>query len=176
MNEKFLKKLSGIENMKGIFFVRFIIGIFSIFYGFLILSLHMDNGWTKISISLAFFGFGLMFILDGQSILREYFTSNQIRELVIEESKPSLIRFVEFLFIIGSVLFFIKFYNLENPSLYPVVIFLISLLLIMIFHKKISHLELSKNKILIKMQKDQERDFENLESKKKEWDFEIKEI
>ena len=74
MKEKIIRKLSGIENLLGIAKGRIIIGIIFIIYGIIFLSINsIDNLWVKISISLAFFGLGFMFIFDGQSILREYF-------------------------------------------------------------------------------------------------------
>lgn len=96
MNEKIFRKLSGIDNLKGISLGRLIIGIIFIVYGFLILYLHIDDIWIKISIALAFWGLGLMFILDGQSVLREYFGEKQIRKLdsynpKIEDKKLSKI-------------------------------------------------------------------------------------
>lgn len=73
--ENILKKFSGVNNLKAVFFGRSIIGLAFIFYGLLTLtSISIEDVWTKWSIALAFFGLGLMFILDGQSILREYFT------------------------------------------------------------------------------------------------------
>ncbi len=175
--ENFLRKISGIDNLKGIFWSRFIIGLIFIIYGVLILKqISISNeDMTKISITLAFFGLGLMFILDGQSILREYFTTDKKRE-INKEQESLLIFSAKLFFIIGSILFFVKFYILESPSLYPMVIFLTLIFITIIFRKRILHLEVSRDKILVKMKEDQENDYKNLQSKQKEWDFEIKEV
>mgnify|MGYP001620046375 CR=1 FL=1 len=74
MKEKMLRRLSGIDNLLRIAKGRFIIGIIFIIYGVIILLADSINDfWIKISIAVAFFGLGLTFVLDGQSILREYF-------------------------------------------------------------------------------------------------------
>ncbi|VVB77942.1 Uncharacterised protein [uncultured archaeon] len=176
MSEKFLRALSGIDNLKGVFLGRVIIGMVLSGYGFLIFFLNsISDQWTRISLASAFWGLGLMFILDGQATLREYFTNNS-KSKITPESKHSLTSILAIFFIIGVILFFIKFYSLENPSLYPMIIFLISILLILVFHEKISHFEISKDKLLVKMKKDQEQYYDNIESKKKEWDFKIEEV
>jgi predicted membrane protein len=81
---------------------------------------------------------------------------------------------MKLIFVTGSILFFIKFYAAEIPSLYSMVLFLIAIILIILFYKKITHFEISKNKILVKMKEDQEKDYESIEAKKKEWNFEIR--
>ena len=90
MDEKFLKKLSGIDNLLSIFKCRVIIGSIFVVYGLLVLFVSMDI-WIKISIMLAFFGLGMMFILDGQSILRQYFNNkNREKENTIFKTKEKI--------------------------------------------------------------------------------------
>jgi hypothetical protein len=77
MDKKFWKKISGRENLLKISKFRFIFGFVFIIYGIVMLNLTLGNVLTSISISLAFIGLGFMFILDGQSILREYFSKEK---------------------------------------------------------------------------------------------------
>ncbi len=78
MNDYILKKLFGIENPLGVFWGRLIIGIVLSVYGFLIFFLNsIEDQWTRISIAMAFLGLGLMFIFDGRTILKEYFSNQQ---------------------------------------------------------------------------------------------------
>jgi len=174
MWEKLLKLASGINNLKSVFYGRLLIGLIFIFYGFAVFYFSpIKDIWIKWSILLAFLGIGATFVLDGQSILREYFTNNQKTKII--NSQDSFTGLLKLFFVIGSLLFFVKFYTLENPSLYPIAMLLIAIILILVFHKKISHFEISKNKVLIKMKEDKEKDYDNLQLKKKNWNFEIKE-
>lgn len=176
-SENLLKKFSGINNLKAVFWGRLFIGLVFLIYGVLILNfISIEDIWTKWSIALAFLGLGLTFILDGQSALREYFTGSKISEIKNREANGLIISIIVLFFIIGTILFFIKFNNLENPSLYPMAIFLVAILIILIFQDKISHFELSKDKIIVKMKEGEEKDYEKIESKKKEWGFKIEEV
>ena len=168
--EKILRKLSGIDDLLWTSLFRLIIGIAFLAYGFLTLWLVQDF-WFKISTMLAFCALGLMFILDGQSILREYFINKQRAQIENKEINSLLIIFAKLFFIIGSALFFTKFYTIENPSLYPLVIFLISLFLIIIFYKKISHFELSSKGVIVKMARDIDVSYQKMEPSKKEWNY-----
>ena len=125
-----------------------------------------------------------MFILDGQSILREYFTNNQKTKII--NSQDSFTGLLKLFFVIGSLLFFVKFYTLESPSLYSIVIFLISLILIIviiIFRKDIISFKISKDGFEINLvnrtasleKKLEDLTYETNELKKPEWNFEIKE-
>lgn len=141
--ENILKKFSGVNNLKAVFFGRFFIGITFIFYGILVLKfISIEDVWTKWSIALAFFGLGLMFILDGQSILREYFNRDYNKPHFRNEH-PLLIKIAEFIFIIGSILFLIKFYNSDNVSFYPLIIFLIAIFIIIVFYERISNFKIN---------------------------------
>jgi len=73
MKEEFLKEISGINNLKRVSLGRIIIGLVLVIYGVIVLSIPFDDPWTKITIAFVFFGLGLAFLLDGQSVLREYF-------------------------------------------------------------------------------------------------------
>ena len=174
MKEKFLRALSGVDNLKGIFWGRVTIGFFLIIYGFAIFSLNSIEQWTKISLAVAFWGIGLSFVFEGQSALREYFTNKEPVRRAISQPLPFIEFFGKLFFVSGGILFLVKFYVAENISFYPIVIFLILLFIIITFKDKISHFELSKNKLLIKMKEDQEKNYDKLEPKKKEWNFEIK--
>jgi hypothetical protein len=74
--KNFFRKLSGLEDLFSIALVRFIIGILFIAYGVLIDILIEKTVLEELSIFIAFAGLGLMFILDGQNVLREYFKNN----------------------------------------------------------------------------------------------------
>ncbi len=76
--EKILRFISGTDNLKAVALTRLIIGIIFIGYGLTIFSFPIEL-WTKSSLLLAFFGLGLMFIFDGQSILREYLRDQRFK-------------------------------------------------------------------------------------------------
>lgn len=174
--ENILRKFSGVNHLKSTLIFRFIIGLVFVIYGFFIFYLtNIEDIWVKTSVSLAFWGLGLMFILDCQSILREYFSGLKVNKAK-NNGTGLLILLIGLFFVIGTILLFIKFNNLENPSLYPMIIFLVAILVILIFQEKISHFELSKDRIVVKMKEDQEKDYENIESRKKEWGFKIEEV
>jgi len=74
MCEKLLKWLSGINRLKAVAIFRIVVGFIIVGYGFLLFSLiEIDGFWTKISVPSTLWALGLMFIFDGQSILRESF-------------------------------------------------------------------------------------------------------
>ncbi|MGV8142168.1 MAG: hypothetical protein ACP5NS_00860 [Candidatus Pacearchaeota archaeon] len=184
--EKILRRLSGVDNLISMFWCRILIGILFIFYG-LIIFFNLTNVldfWTKISIAIAFFGLGLTFLIDGQSLLRDYFNNNSKTYLKTEKKQSFSIMFAKIFFITGSILFFIKFYSIENPSLYPIVIFLITIIVIIIFHHNISHIKISKEGFEINLGNRTsiiEERIENLENeinelKKTEWNFKITEV
>ncbi len=136
MNKNFLRKLSGIENLRGIFNGRFIIGLVFIIYGILIFCFNsIENFWVKVSITLAFFGLGLMFILEGQSILREYFRNEQKKKLgnkkitIINKKNNSKLKInllgiyliiILLIFILIGVLAYIS--KLENKFIFSLII------------------------------------------------------
>ncbi len=185
MWEKLLKWASGINNLKGVFYGRLVIGLIFIFYGFAVFYFSpIRDIWIKWSILLAFLGIGATFVLDGQSILREYFTKNQ--KTKIEISQDSLIDLLKLSFVIGSLLLFFKFYTLKEASLYPIVLFLIFIILAIIiinFRKDIISFKISKEGFEINLgnrtssleKKLEDLTYETNESKKTEWNFEIKE-
>lgn len=178
MSDRFLRIISGVDHLKATFWGKIGIGTLFIIYGVVILWLvHFEDIWLKISIVLAFFGLGLTFVLDGQSILREYFGNVQ-KDVYKRKCDPYsfLGKAIGFLFILGSLLLFFKFYTSENPSLYPITIFLIAILSILIFRERISHFEISKSRLLVKMKNEQEQSYENIESKKKDWGFTIERV
>lgn len=86
-------------------------------------------------------------------------------------TKPNLMSFMGVIFVVGCILFFIGFYTLPSSSLYPMMIFLISILLIRVFQEKISYFELSKNAVFVKMKEDQEKDYDKTTSLKKQWNY-----
>ncbi len=123
-DEGFLRKLSGINNLKGISLSRFIIGLVLVFYGFGIFFLNsIGDIWLRISLATAFWGLGLMFILEGQSILREHFYNKQEKSVVankIKEADPNRAKInllgVYLLSILGLFIFLgVKFY-LNQPE------------------------------------------------------------
>ena len=143
MGEKFLRVLSGIDNLKLTAIFRIIVGLVIIVYGFIMFFLiKIDTFWTKIGIPSTLWALGLMFILDGQSILREYFNRDYNKPHFGNEH-PLLIKIAEFIFIIGSILFLIKFYNSDNVSFYPLIIFLIAIFIIIVFYERISNFKIN---------------------------------
>lgn len=182
MSEKFLRALSGIDNLKATAIFRMIVGLVIVIYGFILFSLTaLDEFWTKISVPSALWALGLMFIFDGSSILREYFKSNRKIESEPTRQLSPLIKSIKLLFIIGSLLFFIKFSMQESPSLYPLVIYLLGIFLVSVFYDKISHLKISREGVEMSLNQIPaiKKELNNLiyeinESKKPLWNFEVK--
>jgi hypothetical protein len=173
MNEEILRKISMVDNMKSLFWGRIILGILFLIYVAIILIFGKADTWTKLSIALAFAGLGLMFILDGQNVLREYFSSKPPISSYTGQKSVLFLIIMKILLVAGSILFLVKFYQLNNPSMYPITIFLISIFLIILFQNKISHFELSKERLLVKMKEDNDEEYNNIEQKKKEMGFQI---
>lgn len=79
--EKCITFLSGINNLRGLALGRFILGIVFLIYGVIFYDLSkIGEFWTKLSLCIALWGLGLMFILDGQNILREYVKFSRITQ------------------------------------------------------------------------------------------------
>jgi len=78
--EKFLRGLSGIDYLKHFSLIRIIFGLFLVGYGFGIYFLGNINEFSwRLSISSVFWTLGIMFILDGQTMLREYFRNKKYK-------------------------------------------------------------------------------------------------
>ena len=71
--EKFLRFISGIDNLKSAGIGRIILGLVFILFGLLVWPLELTGDYPMISLGVAFFALGFTFIFDGLSILREYF-------------------------------------------------------------------------------------------------------
>lgn len=117
---KILRHISGIDNPKGTFYGRLIIGCLFVVYGLLVF-------WTNLSLAIAFFALGLTFILDGQSILREYFSKNEIRLRKSQKEKQNKvilnIRFLAYFFIfIISILIFLLIIIFLEELVHPLVL------------------------------------------------------
>jgi len=70
----FWRFVSGIDYLKGTAIFRILIGLVIVIFGVTLYSfINFENSWEKISISSALWALGLMFIFDGQTMLREYF-------------------------------------------------------------------------------------------------------
>jgi len=77
----FLRFLSGIDNLKGTAILRICIGLIIFAFGLILyFFINFENFLTRISIPSALWALGLMFIFDGQSILREYFKDKPKKE------------------------------------------------------------------------------------------------
>ena len=73
MCENILFNISGINNLRSVALVRFIIGILFIIYAVIVYGLApISEPWTKMGLVIALAGLGITFILDGQNILREW--------------------------------------------------------------------------------------------------------
>ena len=66
MLEKILKWASGINNLKGVFYGRLLIGLIFIFYGIIVLK-------ENLALAVSFFALASAFTFDGLGVLREYF-------------------------------------------------------------------------------------------------------
>jgi len=172
----FLRKLFGIDNPLGVFYGRLIIGLVLASYGFLIFFLNsIENQWTRISIAMAFWSMGLMFIFDARTILKEYYETDK-KVTLPDKKEASILPFLKLVFLGGSIIFLVKFYFAQNPSFYPLTILLIAIILIIVFNEKISHFQISKDGVLIKMMQDINKSYSEIDLKKKDWNFKIEEV
>lgn len=136
MSENFLRWISGIDNLKGVFLWRVIIGFSFILYTILIIAFPaIEDLWTRWSIALAFLGLGLMFILDGQSTLKEYFRNKQEKKLsnekriILDKKDNSKLKInILGIYLIVTLLIFISIgsltyiYKLENKLIFSLII------------------------------------------------------
>lgn len=91
-------------------------------------------------------------------------------------SKPWLIGAVDIIFVIGTLLFFVGFFTVQPTSLYPMMLFLVSILAIRLFHRNIKYLWFSlKDGLKLEMFKAKAKradaDYEKLIPLKKKWNY-----
>jgi len=95
-------------------------------------------------------------------------------------SKPWLMGAVDIIFIIGTLWFFVGFFTAQPASLYPMMIFLVSLLVIRVFHGNIKYLWFSlKDGLKLEMfeakAEKTDADYESLKPLKKKWNYFVEE-
>lgn len=135
MSEEILKKLFCMNKPLAVFWGRFIIGIVLAIYGFLIFFLNsIEDQWARISIALAFWSLGLMFIFDGRTILKEYFNprmesikssaTKEKKEINWNKIKINFLGVYLLLILITFVLIGIKFYfnQPENKLIFSLIL------------------------------------------------------